>query len=58
MRLAKMRTTLSKQEQRRYAGIRESINHPNISGPFDSGRGYSDFGGAGLDELIGPPSLP
>jgi hypothetical protein len=49
---------LSKAEQRRYVGIRESINHPNISGPFDTGWGYSDFGGSGLGERIGLPSLP
>jgi hypothetical protein len=49
---------LSKEEQRRYVGLRESINHPNISGPFDTGWGYSDFGGAGLGERIGLPSLP
>lgn len=49
---------LSKEEQRRYIGIRESINHPNISGPFDTSWGYSDFGGAGLGERIGLPMLP
>lgn len=49
---------LSQVEQRHYVGIRESINHPNISGPFDTGWGYSDFGGSGLGERIGLPSLP
>jgi hypothetical protein len=49
---------LSREEQRRYVGLRESINHPNISGPFDTAWGYSDFGGAGLGERIGLPSLP
>jgi hypothetical protein len=49
---------LSRKEQSRYVGLREAINHPNISGPFDTGWGYSDFGGAGLGERIGLPSLP
>lgn len=49
---------LSREEQRRYVGLREAINHPNISGPFDTGWGYTDFGGAGLGERIGLPSLP
>jgi hypothetical protein len=49
---------LSREEQQRYVGLREAINHPNISGPFDTGWGYTDFGGAGLGERIGLPSLP
>lgn len=49
---------LGVQEQRRYVGLRESINHPNISGPFETGWGYTDFGGAGLGERIGLPMLP
>ncbi|WP_082491296.1 hypothetical protein [Duganella sp. Leaf126] len=48
----------SDAEKARYTGLRESINHPNISGPFDTGWGYSDFGGVGLGERIGLPSLP
>jgi hypothetical protein len=49
---------LGEDAKRKYVALRESINHPNISGPFDSGWGYSDFGGAGLGERIGLPSLP
>lgn len=50
--------TLSPAEKAKYTGIRESINHPNINGPFETGWGYSDFGGAGLGERIGLPALP
>ncbi|NUT63281.1 hypothetical protein [Herbaspirillum sp. C9C3] len=49
---------LDAAQRENYVGLRESINHPNISGPFDTGWGYSDFGGAGLGEKIGLPSLP
>lgn len=38
--------------------IREKINHPNISGPFETGWGYTDFGGAGMSGRIGLPALP
>ncbi|MBD8563560.1 hypothetical protein IFU01_04665 [Oxalobacteraceae sp. CFBP 8763] len=49
---------LSPSEKSRYTGIREKINHGSISGPFDTGWGYSDFGGAGLGQRIGLPVLP
>jgi hypothetical protein len=38
--------------------LRESINHPNISGPFETGWGYSEFDGAGYSAKIGLPELP
>lgn len=41
-----------------YLEIRESINHPNISGPFETNWGYTDFGDEGLGGRIGLPSLP
>jgi hypothetical protein len=49
---------LSKEQKEAYIGIREKINHPNISGPFETGWGYTDFNGAGLLDKIGLPSLP
>jgi hypothetical protein len=41
-----------------YTAIREKINHPNITGPFDTGWGYTDFGGEGFLNKIGLPTLP
>jgi len=38
--------------------LRQKINHPNISGPFDTGWGYTDFDGAMRMEKIGLPELP
>lgn len=49
---------LSSKQQEAYTSIRESITHPNISGPFDTGWGYTDFEGAGFSGKIGLPSLP
>lgn len=49
---------LSDVEKGKYIGVRESIEHPNISGPFETGWGYTDFDGAGLPDKIGLPSLP
>lgn len=49
---------LSETEKLSYLELREAINHPNISGPFDTGWGYTDFDGAGLGQRIGLPSLP
>jgi hypothetical protein len=49
---------LSKAKKADYTGIRESINHPNISGPFETGWGYTDFEGQGFADKIGLPSLP
>ena len=41
-----------------HIALRESINHPNISGPFETGWGYSEFDGAGYSWKIGLPELP
>jgi hypothetical protein len=41
-----------------YVVLRERINHPNISGPFETGWGYSEFDGAGFSGRIGLPALP
>ncbi|HVK94615.1 MAG TPA: hypothetical protein VM571_07795 [Noviherbaspirillum sp.] len=49
---------LSKEERAAYTGIREKINHPSISGPFETGWGYTDFNGSGFLDKIGLPSLP
>jgi hypothetical protein len=49
---------LSKAQRSEYASIRERITHPNISGPFETGWGYTDFAGEGFVEKIGLPSLP
>ncbi|MES2742346.1 MAG: hypothetical protein V4754_15545, partial [Pseudomonadota bacterium] len=49
---------LPNEEKVNYQSIREAINHPNISGPFETGWGYTDFDGAGLGEKIGMPVLP
>jgi len=49
---------LSESRKADYLEIRESINHPNISGPFETNWGYSDFGGNGLSDRIGLPTLP
>lgn len=38
--------------------LRAKINHPNISGPFETGWGYTDFDGAALPDRIGLPDLP
>ena len=49
---------LSDVQKREYVSIRESITHPNISGPFETGWGYTDFEGAGFAGKIGLPNLP
>jgi hypothetical protein len=49
---------LGKAQRDEYTPIRESINHPNISGPFETGWGYTDFEGQGLPDKIGLPALP
>jgi hypothetical protein len=41
-----------------HLAIREKINHPSISGPFETGWGYTDFDGAGFSGKIGLPALP
>lgn len=56
------RASMSRQEQAAFDAehlcIREQINHPNISGPFETGWGYTDFDGESLPTKIGLPSLP
>lgn len=49
---------LTRSQQNEYVSIRESITHPNISGPFETGWGYTDFEGAGFGGKIGLPTLP
>ena len=49
---------LSKGEKAQYAQLRESINHPSVNGPFDSGWGYTDFAGVGFNVRVGLPALP
>lgn len=49
---------LPKSEQEEYLAIRQKITHPNISGPFETGWGYTDFDGIGFPEKIGLPALP
>jgi hypothetical protein len=41
-----------------HLSVREKINHPNISGPFETGWGYTEFEGAGMASKIGLPDLP
>jgi hypothetical protein len=41
-----------------HLALRNNINHPNISGPFETGWGYTEFDGAGFSEKIGLPELP
>jgi hypothetical protein len=41
-----------------HSPIREEIFHPNISGPFSTGWGYTDFDSAGIASKVGLPSLP
>jgi len=49
---------LSSPDKENYLEIRESINHPNISGPFDTGWKQTDFDGNDVHQRIGLPSLP
>jgi hypothetical protein len=41
-----------------HLAVREKINHPNITGPFETGWGYTEFDGAGMASKIGIPALP
>jgi hypothetical protein len=41
-----------------HIGVRQKINHSSISGPFETGWGYSEFEGAGFSGRIGLPALP
>jgi len=38
--------------------LRQKINHPNISGPFDTGWGYTEFDGVLRAAKFGLPELP
>lgn len=49
---------LSEAQQAEYTGIRERINHPNITGPLDTGWGNTDFDAQLTDARLGLPSLP
>lgn len=49
---------LSDVRKKEYVSIRESVTHPNISGPFETGWGYTDFDGTGFVGKIGLPTLP
>lgn len=49
---------LSDAQKKEYVSIRESVTHPNISGPFETGWGYTDFEGPGFSGKIGLPALP
>jgi hypothetical protein len=41
-----------------HLAVRAEINHPNISGPFETGWGYTEFEGAWNTPKIGLPTLP
>jgi hypothetical protein len=41
-----------------HIALREKINHPNVSGPFETGWGYSELEGARFSGRIGLPTLP
>lgn len=41
-----------------HLSVRENISHPNISGPFETGWGYTEFDGSGMASRIGVPNLP
>jgi hypothetical protein len=41
-----------------HIALREKINHPNVSGPFETGWGYSELEGARFLGRIGLPALP
>lgn len=48
---------LTEVQKKEYVSVRESITHPNISGPFETGWGYTDFEGAGFSGKIGLPAF-
>lgn len=56
------RGSMNKQQKKEFdamhLGVRQNINHPNISGPYETGWGYSEFDGTGMASKIGLPSLP
>ena len=49
---------LSPQEQEFYECLREKINHPAISGPFDTAWGMTDFDTQLSNVRLGLPNLP
>lgn len=49
--------SLSESARAKYMPVREQINHPNISGPYDTGWDLIDFNGDGFLYRIGLPSL-
>lgn len=55
---ASMNATQRKAFFDSHLSVREEINHPNISGPFETGWGYTEFDGAGMASKIGLPDLP
>lgn len=55
---AKMNPLQKKKFFEEHLALREDINHPCISGPFETRWGYTDFDGAGFSGRIGLPALP
>ncbi|TBU81686.1 hypothetical protein [Phytopseudomonas dryadis] len=49
---------LPAEQQLEYETVRQQINHPAVSGPFDTGWGYTDFDAQMLDARLGLPALP
>lgn len=49
---------LPPSERTAYQPLRERINDPRISGPFDTGWGFTDFDSQLRDARIGLPALP
>lgn len=45
-------------EQSKYEALRSRINNDHISGPFDTGWGYTDFNEQVLSTRMGLPNLP
>ena len=55
---AKMNPLQKKKFFEEHLALRQDINHPCISGPFETGWGYTDFDGSGFSGRIGLPALP
>ena len=55
---AKMNPLQKQKLFEEHLALRQDINHPCISGPFETGWGYTDFDGAGFSGRIGLPALP
>ncbi|MGX4643419.1 hypothetical protein [Massilia sp. SYSU DXS3249] len=58
LKAARMNSSQQKAFYDSHLSVREKINHPNISGPFETGWGYTEFEGAGMAAKIGLPDLP